>query len=187
MRSLVTALAFGLAILLAVPASANWNVKAKLVCYDDAVSENSTKLDVSKGKNVDIVAACLGVAPTDPSVAEHALVFDSDNRVLTVIRNCDEVPIICTIAVQESCATGYQESSSGYKLKQQCIYDVGDVGPNDADGTMICKESESNNETSGKFSFKTSCKANIDFEGQACTLSFGSGKLFEESAEACPL
>lgn len=184
MRSLAAAMAFGLASLLAVPASANWNVKAKVTCYDDAEDENSTKLDVFKGRNLDFVAACLGVATTDPSVAEHSLVFDSDFRVLTVIRNCDAL-VVCTIATQEACASGQSESDSGYKLKQQCIYDIDDIGLNSADGTMICKESESYNMNTNKFSFKTSCKAIFEYEDEPCTLSFGSGKLFEESG-VCP-
>jgi hypothetical protein len=184
MRSLVTAFAVATAMLLAVPASANWNIKAKVTCYDDAEVKNSTKIDVFKGKNIDFVAACLGVATTDPSVAEHSLVFDSDFRVLTVIRNCD-AQVVCTIATQESCASGQSNSESGYKLKQQCIYGIGDIGDIDADGTMICKESESYNMNTEKFSFKTSCKATFQYGDEPCTLSFGSGKLFEESG-VCP-
>jgi hypothetical protein len=183
MRSLIAAVTVGTAMLLAVPASANWNIKTKFTCYDDA-DKNSTKLDVFKGGNVDIVAACLGVATTDPSVAQHSLVFDSDFRVMTVIRNCDAL-VVCTIATQEGCASGTQEGDVSYKLKQQCIYDLDDIGTHETSGTMICKESESYNFDTNKFSFKTSCKATFEYEDEPCTMSFGSGKLFEESG-VCP-
>lgn len=183
MRSSALATSFLLALLLASPASANFVVKAKATCYDSA-NKNSTKLDTTKGKNLDIVAACLGVPTTDPSVDDYSLTFDSDSNVLHVIRNCDELEI-CQLSNIETCASGTQETSNGYKSKRQCIFDLIDFGGNSVDGTMICKQSESYNYGSEKYGFKTSCKGQYDFEGLACTLSFSSGKLFQETG-SCP-
>lgn len=180
MRSL--ALALGLALFVALPAQANWDVKAKLTCYDDA--GDTTKLPTFKGSNEEIVAACLGVVETHPSVAEHSLVFDSDFRELHVVRNCDAL-VVCDLSTQVSCATALDGIMSSYKLSQRCIYELLDIGPNSVFGSMICKESESWDAAKDKFTFKTSCSGNFDIDGEPCTLSFSSGKLFEESG-SCP-
>ena len=183
MRSWVLTTVIGLAFLAPVPASANYNVKVKSTCYDSA-TKNSTKLDVVKGTNDEVVAACLGVPVTDPSVANYSLTFDSDTSTLHVIRNCDALEI-CALSDLQTCASGTEESSNGYKSKRQCIYDLVDFGKNNVDGTMICKESESYSSSNDKFTFKTSCKGQLDYNGLACTLSFSSGKEFDLD-NGCP-
>lgn len=183
MRPSALATSFLLALLIAFPASANWFVKAKTTCYDSA-NKNSTKLEKTKGKNLDIVAACLGVSTTDPAVDNYSLTFDSDTQTLHVIRNCDALEV-CALSSQPTCASGTKESTNSYKTKRQCIFGLVDFGQNDVDGTMICKQSESYNFESNKFGFSTSCKGQFEFNGLACTLSFSSGKLFNLD-NGCP-
>lgn len=182
MRFLALALALGLTLLVALPAQANFAVKAKFTCYEGAV--DTTKLPSDKGGNTEVVAACLGVPDTDPSVADYSLVFDSDFRELHVVRNCD-AQIICDLSDQVTCATAVDGVFDDYKLNQQCVYRLLDVGSNPVFGSMICKESESWNAITDKYSFKTSCEGSLDFDGAPCSLSFSSGKLFEESG-SCP-
>jgi len=176
MRSFIVGM--GLALFVGLPAHANFDVKAKVTCYDS--SEGTTKLPSSKGGNETIVADCLGVPVTDPQVALHSLVFDSDFRELHVVRNCD-TQIICDLSDQVVCASAFDGDESAYKLNQVCIYDLIEFGV----GSMICKESESWNASKDKFSFKTSCNGNLEAGGSPCELSFKSGKLFQESG-ACP-
>ena len=169
------ALAFGLALFCALPAQANFDVKAKVVCYDDAF-KGSTQLDTFKGGDLAIVAACLGVSETHPSVAEHSLVFDSDSRELHVVRNCDS-EVVCDLSDQITCASAQDGNFDDYKLNQQCIYELINL----VAGSMICKESESWNAATDAFKFKASCRGHFHIEGEPCTLSLSTGKLFEES------
>ena len=157
-------------------------MKAKLTCYEGA--EGTTELVSDKGGNDDIVAACLGVAVTDPSVANYSLTFDSDFRELHVVRNCDTM-VVCDLSTLLTCATAFDGTISDYKFSQQCIYQLLEIGTNPASGRMICKEGESWDAAADKFSFKTSCNGNLDIAGAPCSFSFSSGKLFEESG-TCP-
>lgn len=182
MRSLSAFIAVGLLSLLATDARANWNLKAKLTCYESV--NDGTKLEKGKGGNDEVVATCLGVAPTDPSVANYSLTFDSDSRQLNVIRNCDSL-VICDLSTQLGCETALTGNKSDYKLKQQCIYRLLDDGTSEVEGTMICKENESYKLSNNKFKFDASCDGNLDFDGLPCTISFNTGKLFEESG-VCP-
>ena len=182
MRALVTFAALGL-LALTTEAQANWTLKAKLTCYES--QDEGTTLEKGKGKNVDVVAACLGVASTDPSVQDFSLTFDSDTRQLNVIRNCDSL-VICDLSTQLACQSALTGNKSDYKLKQQCIYRLLDIGESAVEGTMICKENESYKLSNNKFKFSSSCDGNFDFDGLPCTLSFSTGKLFEESG-TCPV
>ena len=184
MRSFALTTSFGVALLLALPASANYFVKAKSTCWESS-EENSTKLPVEKGKNAEIVAACLGVSPSDPMVDDYSLTFDSDTSMLHVIRNCDAQQI-CALSTLETCADAVKSSESKYNAKRECIYDLIDFGENSADGTILCKQSESYNYNSNKYGFKTSCKGALEFNGQPCSLSFSSGKLFNLD-NGCPV
>src|SRR5262245_2378963 len=86
--------------LLAASAWANYDVKAKISCADVA----GDKLVKTKLGNDEVVAACLGVAPSDPSVADYALTFDSDTRELHVIRRCDSL-VMCDLSDKIACQT----------------------------------------------------------------------------------
>lgn len=176
------AIALGLVVFAALPAQANFDVKAKFTCYEGG--EGTTKLFADKGANEDIIATCLGVEPTDPSVTQHSLAFDSDLRELHVIRNCDAL-VVCDLSSLVTCATASDGPFDDYKLNQQCVYELLDIGTTPASGSMLCKESESWDAARGKFTFKTSCSGNLDFQGAPCAFSFSTGSLFEESG-SCP-
>ncbi len=183
MRSFAILTAVGLLTFVAADARANWNLKAKLTCYESV--DDGTKLEKGKGKNDEVVAACLGVATTDPSVANYSLTFDSDTRQLNVIRNCDSL-VICDLSTQLGCESALTGNKADYKLKQQCIYRLLDIGESNVEGTMICKENESYKVSNNKFKFDASCDGNLDYDGLPCTISFNTGKLFEESG-VCPV
>jgi len=100
MRSIGVVTAFGLISLLAPAAQANWNVMAKLSCYESQSS--GTKLVRETLGNDEVIAACLGVAVTDASVAAHPLTVDSESRQLNVVRSCDSM-VVCDLSDRLSC------------------------------------------------------------------------------------
>ncbi|MBM4334920.1 MAG: hypothetical protein FJ108_03275 [Deltaproteobacteria bacterium] len=59
MRSIVALGVLSLFVLPALPARANWDVKAKLTCYESFEG----KLAKLKGTETDLIAACLDVEP----------------------------------------------------------------------------------------------------------------------------
>ena len=182
MRPSVFALALGLGVLLAVPASANFQAKAKYSCY--LGTEGSTKLPKTKGDNDTLIAACLEVAEDNPIVADYSLVFDSDTNALNVIRNCDSA-VICALTSDTGCADAFKSgfNGDGYRQKAFCTLDFIDFGAFDVTGSMSCKQKESDN--GSKFKFKSSCQGDINFEGTPCSIKVNTGKLFEESG-SCP-
>jgi hypothetical protein len=174
------ALATGLTF--AAPSAwANYNVSAKFVCYDTGGS----KLLKPNGGNDAIIALCLGVQPGDPSIADFALTFDSDSRELHVIRRCDDSIAICDLSTQLTCETAGQNDVNGINTNAACIYRVEDFGGLPVEGTMACLEKEKYSAASGKYAFATSCSGALDVGSSPCTLSFKSGRLFEESG-GCP-
>ena len=169
---------------LAPSAWANYNVKAKIVCADVA----GDKLTKVKLGNDDVIAACLGVAPTDPSVADYALTFDSDTRELHVLRRCDSL-VVCDLSDQIACQTAGTNTKGMINTTASCAYRMLDIVASkiDLEGTLVCKEREKWNATTDKYSFSTSCDGTYSTGGSTpCTISLKSGKLFDESG-VCPV
>src|SRR5215510_8586958 len=124
--------------LLAPSAWANWNVKAKITCYEpDNASE---KLLKGKGGNADIIAACTGLSPTDPMIDNYAVTFDSDSRELHVILRCDDSVVVCDLSNQLGCAVAGQDDKLGINTKGVCVYTMLDVGKSDVQGQFVCHE-----------------------------------------------
>lgn len=180
-RTLSAALAALAIPVFASPASANFDVAAKIVCFD----VDGTKLVKEKFKNDAVIADCLGVASTDPAVAAHALTWDSDTRELHVIRRCDEQEV-CDLSDEVTCEDVSQKTMSGFKNAAGCIYRLLDFGPVDVEGTMICSDKESYSYSSNKYTYKIACSGSFSADGDACAIAFKSGRLFEESG-TCPL
>ena len=116
MRSMVAISVLALFVFPALPAQAEWDVKAKLTCYE-SFDGKGQKL---KGSNTDLIAACLGVEPEHPSIAEHAVTFDSDSRELHVLRRSDCVEI-CEISAPTGCQEAISESSSQIKSQRDAL------------------------------------------------------------------
>ncbi|HTO05781.1 MAG TPA: hypothetical protein VMR86_01885 [Myxococcota bacterium] len=174
-----TLAALAAALTFAVPSAwANYNVNAKLTCYDDGDGSKLLKLKLG---NAALIARCLSVTISDPSVANYALTFDSDTRELHVIRRCDSL-VMCDLSSQASCQTA-GESGENINTNAACIYTLLDP-TEDPVGQMACFEKEKYSLATNKYSFSTSCAGTLDI-GEPCTLSFKSGKLFDESG-ACP-
>jgi len=175
-------MALAAALTLAAPAWANYNINAKLVCYDDGGSGKLLKL---KGTNKDIIAMCLGVPVTDPTVANYALTFDSDFRELHVISRCDDSVIVCDLSTQLGCKTATTDDDHGFSNNAGCVYQILDAGKTDVQGLLTCVEKEKYSLSTNKYTFSTSCIGSLDAGGTPCTLSFKSNRLFEES-DSCP-
>lgn len=162
----------------ALPASANYLLNGKVVCYDVV----NDKLVTHKPKPTDLIALCLGVAPTDPSIANFALTFDSDTRELHVVRRCIGAPVICDLSTQLVCDTAGHD----FNTDQGCVYRLLDLGGHHVEGTMTCKETERYSMTTHRYSFKAKCAGGFALDDSACTISFSIGKGLDESAQ-CPL
>jgi hypothetical protein len=167
--------ALALALTLASSAWANYDVNAKFTCY----SGSDDKLLKAKGGNEEVIAACLGVSPTSPVVADYALTFDSDFRELHVVRRCDTA-IICDLSTQLGCEIGGPHSES-INTQTACTYRLLDLGASGVEGTMSCIEKEKYSLSTHKYSFSTSCVGALDVDGTPCTLTFKSGRVFDES------
>lgn len=180
MRSIVSLAVLALFVFPALPARANWDVKVKLTCYESIEG----KIQKLRGSNTDLIAACLGVEPEDPSIADYTVTFDSDTRELHVLRRSDCVEI-CDISEEIGCQEATSETSSQIKHQRSCVDDLSDFGvdpndpnsPMDVDGSMICSESDSYSFSTNEFSFKASCKGNLIGGGTPCDISFSAGKL----------
>lgn len=160
----------------ALPASANYLVSSKSVCADTV----NNKLVKQKLTNEAVIARCLGVGVTDPSVAAHALTFDSDFRELHVIRRCDSL-VVCDMSTQLDCETAGAELDT----KAACIYRLLDFGEFAVEGTMLCKETEKYSFKTHKYSFKAQCAGALELGTEVCAIAFSSGKLFQQSG-VCP-
>ena len=173
MRSMVAVSVLALFVFPALPAQAEWDVKAKLTCYESF----DGKIQKLKGSNTDLIAACLGVEPEHPSIAEHAVTFDSDSRELHVLRRSDCVEI-CEISEPIGCQEAISESSSQIKSQRSCVDAVNDIGSVPVEGSMICSESDSYSFSTHTISFKASCKGNFIADGTPCDISYSAGKQF---------
>lgn len=173
MRSIVALGVLSLFVLPALPARANWEVKAKLTCYESFEG----KLEKLKGTETDLIAACLDVSPEDASIADYVVTFDSDGRELHVLRRSDCVEI-CEISQQIGCQEVAAETSSQAKSQRSCVDDLEDIGAMSLDGSMLCSESDSYSFSTNKFSFKASCKGNFIADGIPCDFSFSTGQEF---------
>jgi hypothetical protein len=184
MRSIAVVTTLALATLLALPARANWDVKANQNCFES--NDDETRIQRERDRNEFLIARCLGVAESHPSVADHSLVFDSDTGQLNVIRDCDAL-VVCNLASSIGCATGVRGDESDYKLKEQCLL------ANDDPlfyGALMCKVNESCRncgEGAERFRFRISCKGSYTGMGipGPCDLSFKSRRLHELRG-ACP-
>jgi len=167
--------------LLAPSAWANYDVKAKITCAD----VSGDKLGKLKLGNDDIIAACRGVAPTDPSVADYAVTFDSDTRELHVLRRCDSL-IVCDLTDQIGCQTAGTNTKGEIDTTASCAYRALDINGIDIEGTLVCREREKWSAAKDNYSFSTSCEGTYSSGGiTPCTISFKSGKAFDESG-VCP-
>jgi len=173
----LTALVAVLGSAVALPASANYLLNAKVTCYDVA----NDKLVSNKPKSEDLIALCLGVAPTDPSVADFALTFDSDTRELHVVRRCINEPVQCQLSTQLSCDSAGQD----FNVDGACVYQLLDNGAHDVQGTMLCKETERYSLKTHKYSFKAKCAGGFTLDGHSCSIAFTTGKALDDSS-TCP-
>jgi hypothetical protein len=164
--------------LLALPARANYLVTAKLVCYD----AQSDKLARAKRGNADLIAKCIGEAPTSPLVADYAVTFDSDTRELHVLRRCDGAAI-CDLSNSSHCET---IGDVGITSKSACLYDLLDIGSTAVHGTLLCTDNETYSFTTHKYTYKASCAGTFSTPSESCTIGFKTGKAFDTSG-SCPL
>ena len=173
MRSMIALSVLALFVFPALPAAAEWDVKAKLTCYESVEG----KIATLKGSNTDLIAACLDTDPEDPGIADYAVTFDSDSRELHVLRRSDCVEI-CEISEPIGCQEAISETSSQIKSQRSCVDELNDIGIMPVDGSMICSESDSYSFSTHTISFKASCKGNFIAGGTPCELSFSVGKEF---------
>lgn len=185
MSSWKVAVGLGLGLLLALPAQANFGVKAKYSCFLSA--DQTLKLPETKGTNDDLIAACLEVVAGDPVIADHSLVFDTDANALTVIRNCDSL-VVCTLTAVAGCADATESAfnGAGTRTKARCAYEFVDFGGFTVGGSMGCRQRESDNTATETFKFDSKCDGDITFDGVPCSITVNSGKPFEESG-SCPM
>jgi hypothetical protein len=184
-RSTALSISLLLSASVALPALANFDAKLTMTCFDlDDANPEKEKLTKEKAINDDVVRACLVremLPATDSDVAEHALVFDSDTPPageLRVIRRCDAL-VICSLSTVEAVQIASKVTSSKESNKLVALYELTDVGA-DNDGSMICSLSDTYAMSSGKFTFKASCRGTLEQDDLPCELKLKSGKLFDE-------
>src|SRR5215813_11405797 len=146
--------------LLAPSAWANYDVKARITCAD----VSGSKLAKLKLDNADIIGACLGVAPTDPSVDNYAVTFDSDTRELHVLRRCDSL-IMCDLTDQLGCQTAGTNTKGEIDTTASCAYRMRDINGIDIEGTLVCREREKWSAAKDKYSFSTACEGTYSSDG----------------------
>lgn len=168
----------------ALPAEADWNVKVKLSCSES--DPTGTRLEKLTGSNDDLIAACLGIPPEDPAVADYVVLYgEVYGEGLTVRFACDPEPIVCDLSDVVGCQSVVSETPTSISYRRSCVEEFEDFFENDVFGTMLCSESSSYNPQSAKLKYGASCKGNFVSNGLPCEISFKTAKEHVPPA-SCP-
>jgi hypothetical protein len=184
MNSWKVVVGFGVGLLLALPARADFNAKVKYTCFLSA--DQTTKLGQTKGTNDDLIAACLGVVTGNPIIADYSVVLDTDTNAVTVVRNCDS-QVACTLTAAAICAdaTTSAFNGAGTKTKARCVYPFQNFGKFTIEGSLSCRQRGSDDSSTETQKLDSKCDGGITFDGVPCSITVNSGKTFEQSG-TCP-
>ena len=162
-------------------ARADWEVTGKVTCWDS----DAEALDKDKAGSDQLVALCLGVDESDPSVADSALVFGVDPRELRVVRRCDS-QILCVVSAELGCSVAGPTNDNGFKRKGTCVHHLKDVGLHHVDGSLFCSEGDRYTIEPNRYTYKATCEGEFAIDGRPCTVQLKTGREFEQAAACAP-
>jgi len=174
------AISFFILGLTAAAARGDWEASAKISCF----ASDTKALSKARTGNDELVAMCLDVDPSDPSLAGYALVLGTDPRELRVLRRCDS-QLVCVISSELGCTLAGPMNDKGFKRKGICVHHLQPVGVHDLNGSFLCNENDKYTVEPNRYTYKASCSGEFARDGAPCTIQLKTGHEFEESG-ACP-
>jgi hypothetical protein len=166
--------------LVAPTARANFEVSGKVSCF----ASSDDKLAKGKAGNEALIALCLGVDESDPSISDYALILGTDPRELRVLRRCDS-QLVCLLSSEAGCSVAGPMTASGFKRKGECVHHLLPVGTHPIEGSLLCSESDKYSVDSNQYSYKAVCSGQFAVDGKPCAIELKTGKAFVESG-VCP-